>query len=191
VTQTFQIPYRPSSDTRHCPSGEQWYNPRNGQCYTGLAVPITFDFSHQNINTQKISTPGQVVVGIAFNTTSAGPHPLGNKPCRSTAPGCPYDSLNVSTDGDVYTSAGSSSSLIDPNGVFFNYISTANACNTSTAPGVLEDDTMPTNGEPAAEFCWTGFHPELQITAHCGDAGNAACPSVVGGQSVPTPSGDD
>ena len=114
---------------------------------------------------------------------------MGAQPCNSTPQGCPYDSLNVSTDGDVFFGSGSASSVIDPNGVFFNYILTANACNPSTRPGVLEDDTVPNNGEPATELCFTGYHPQLQIRAHCGDAGNAACPSVVGGESVPLPPG--
>src|SRR5437762_7043102 len=36
VTQTFKMPYRPSSDTVHC-DGTQWYNPQDGNCYHGLA----------------------------------------------------------------------------------------------------------------------------------------------------------
>jgi hypothetical protein len=185
VTQTFQIPYRPSSNTVRCASGQQWYSSKDGQCYHGLAVPITFDFA-----SKKISLPSQIVVGVAFNTTSAGPHPLGPLPCRSTAQGCPYDSLNVSTDGDVFFAAGATSggsptaaSVIDPNGIFFNYISTANACNKATMTGVLADDTVPNNGEPATELCFTGLHPELNIRMNCGKEDQPRCPSLIGGQA--------
>lgn len=177
VTQTFDIPYRPSSDTAHCPSGQQWYNPRDGQCYHGLATPITFDFGSKHL-----ALPSQIVVGVSFNTSDAGPHPLGALPCRSKSQGCPYDSLNVSTDGLVFFPTGAASSVIDPNGIFFNYISTANACNPSgVTPGALVDDTVPNNGEPATELCFTGYHPELEIRAKCGDDHGTVCSRVVGG----------
>jgi hypothetical protein len=186
VTQTFQIPYRPSSDSVDCPSGQQWYNPKDGRCYHGFASPITFDFTNK-----EIVLPSQIVVGIAFNSTHYGPSPLGEgKPCFSTGQGCPYDSLNVSTDGTVFfganaTSGGSptAASVIDPNGIFFNYV-TNTGCGTAT-PGTLEDDTLPNNGEPTTETCFTGYHPQLQIMAHCGDDHNAACPAVVGGNNPP------
>jgi hypothetical protein len=185
LTQTFQIPYRPSSDIAHCPSGEQWFNTKDNQCYHGLAVPITFNFDHQNI-----SLPSKIVVGIAFNTTDAGPSPLGPQSCSTTTQGCPYDSLNISTYGDVFFNFDGAlplaSSVIDPNGIFVNYITAANACNLATTPGVLQDDTVPTNGEPATEKCFTGYHPELEIQAKCahdsnGHNGNATCPSSLGG----------
>jgi hypothetical protein len=152
VTQTFDIPYRPSSDAMHCQDAEHWYDPKDGKCYHGLAVPITFDFTKKHI-----SLPSQIVVGIAFNTTTAGPAPIGPRPCNATSQGCPYDSLNVSADGDVFfqaftaTTGGSptAASVIDPNGVFVNYISlAAGSCNPATTPGVFEDDTLPNNGSP-------------------------------------------
>jgi hypothetical protein len=182
VTQTFQIPYRPSSDTVHCPDGMHWYSERDNTCYHGIAVPITFDLASQHI-----SLPSQIVVGIAYNTTTAGPAPIGPRPCNLTSQGCPYDSLNISTDGDVFFGAGATSggsptaaSVIDPNGFFFNYWSNT-GCHTAT-PGVFEDDTLPANGEPAAETCFTGYHPELIIRAKCGADGEPRCPAVIGGQ---------
>jgi hypothetical protein len=181
TTQTFSIPYRPSSDTAHCPSGQQWYNPNTGQCYHGLAHPIAFDFGKQ-----KLTLPSQIVVGISFNSTHYGPVPLGEtQACFHTTQGCFYDSLNVSTDGSVFfganaTSGGSptASSVLDPNGIFFNYyINTG--CGAAT-PGTLQDDTLPNNGEPATEACFTGYHPELRIEAQCKGDG-PACPATVGG----------
>jgi hypothetical protein len=195
VTKTFQIPYRPSADPAHCPGGTHWYNAADQTCYNGIATPITFDFSNQHIAIPaNPATPAQaagIVVGISYNTTSAGPSPIGPKPCTSTVQGCPYDSLNVSTDGTVffgqrgnpaqyYTPTGAS--VIDPNGIFFRYISTANACNKATTLGVFEDDTLPANGEPSTETCFTGYHPELIIRAQCGADGEPRCPAIIGGQ---------
>lgn len=184
VTQTFQIPYRPSSDTVHCPSGEQWYDPRTKQCNRGLAAPIAFDLSYQHL-----TLPGQVLIGVAYDTTHYGPHPIGaTAACYHTTQGCPYDSLNVSTDGTVFfgafppgaTSGGTpnASSVIDPNGVFFNYYVNT-GCGTAK-PGVFEDDTLPNNGEPKTETCFTGYHPQIRIWARCGTDGLALCPPVIG-----------
>jgi len=189
-TTTFQIPYRPSSDPVHCGAGgtpggdgKKWYSSSDNRCYHGLAVPIVFDFTDQ----PPVSLPSRVAIGISFNTTTAGPAPLGPKPCSSTGAGCPYDSLNVSAYGDVFSNFDGglpvSSSVIDPNGIFFNYISPANACNKSIATGIFQDDTVPNNGEPATETCFTGNHPELEIRAECGRPGEPRCPAITGGKA--------
>lgn len=183
VTQAFQIPYRPSSDTAHCPDGQHWFSSATGQCYHGIAAPITFDFSGKNL-----SLPGQIAIGVSFSTSDAGPSPLGARPCRATVQGCPYDSLNVSADGSVFfqaytaTTGGkpTASSVIDPNGVFVNYLA-GTGCGAAT-PGVFQDDTTPNNGEPSTENCWTGLHPQLTVRAKCGDDEGPFCPAVVGGQ---------
>jgi hypothetical protein len=193
VTNTFQIPYRPSSDTVHCPDGMRWYDVKDQTCYHGLATPITFDFANQHIAIPaNPATPAQaagIVVGISFDTTNAGPSPIGPKPCSSTVQGCPYDSLNVSTDGTVFFGqrdttpayfTPSGASVIDPNGIFFNYILNT-GCGTA-APGVFEDDTLAANGEPSTEACFTGYHPELIIRAQCGADGEPRCPAIIGGQ---------
>ena len=186
VTQTFDIPYRPSSDTGHC-DGTAWFNPKDGNCYHGLAKAITFDFSGK-----KLSLPSQVLVGVAFNSTHYGPSPLGEgKSCFHTTQGCPYDSLNVSTDGDVFFGFGSASSVLDPNGIFFNWVSTANACNAATPTGTFADDTVPNNGEPATENCFTGQHPELIVRAKCGSDDQALCPAVIGGNAKVDDDGND
>ena len=180
VAQTFDIPYRPSSDTVHC-DGTAWFNPKDGQCYHGLAKAITFDFAGKHL-----SLPSQILVGIAFNSTHYGPSPLGeSKACFHTPQGCPYDSLNVSTDGDVFFGSGTASSVRDPNGIFFNYVINSgppNTCNATTPTGTLADDTTPSNGEPATETCFTGYHPELIIRAKCGADDQPLCPAVIGGQ---------
>jgi hypothetical protein len=186
LTQTFQIPYRPSEDLVHCPKGHSWYSKQDDQCYTGLATPITFDFSDQ-----QISLPSQIAIGVAFNTTTAGPEPLGARPCTATAEGCPYDSLNISTHGDVFFNFDDAlpvaSSVIDPNGIFVNNIGPGecNPAATAPSPGMFLDDTRPDNGEPVIETCWTGYHPEFKISAFCGTGGLPRCPSLIGGSTSP------
>jgi hypothetical protein len=165
VTQTFDIPYRPSSDTA-CPDHKAWYSTADGTCDHGIAVPITFDFS-----SQKVPLPSEVIVGVAFNTSHYGPSPLGEQSCYATDAGCPYDALNVSTYGAVYYPPAGTlvSSIFDLNGIFVNYTSAANSCSGSATPEVLADDTP----------CNTDWHPELEIKAHCGGSG-LPCPSHIG-----------
>jgi len=40
--------------------------------------------------------PDKVIVGVAYNTTHYGYHPVGESaPCYTSSGGCPYDALNV------------------------------------------------------------------------------------------------
>jgi hypothetical protein len=80
-TQTFNIPYRPSSGT--CPSDTTaWLDATTNTCNHGLLTPITFNFSSQDF-----VLPSTLVYGIEFNTTDYGTP-------KTNVPG-PYDSLNV------------------------------------------------------------------------------------------------
>jgi len=90
VTQTFNIPYRPSADPTDCPSAPStWYDATDGQCYNGLATNVTFNLSN-------VTVPDSVIYGVAFNTSDYGTNPYGdNTACHSTPQGCGYDSLNV------------------------------------------------------------------------------------------------
>ncbi|HUJ15401.1 MAG TPA: DUF11 domain-containing protein, partial [Thermoanaerobaculia bacterium] len=81
MTQTFAIPWRPNDDLVNCSPG-QWFNAANSTCYTGVAFPITFDFTSMNI-----TLPDQIIYGIAFNTET-----FGNPPLNQSGP---YISLNV------------------------------------------------------------------------------------------------
>jgi hypothetical protein len=150
-TQSFALPYRPSANTKNC-TGGAWYDPRAQSCYNGLAVPITFDLSSSNV-----ALPSQIIVGIQYNTSDYGPNPIGDSaPCHATTQGCFYDSLNISTDSNngFYQAVGS---VLDVDGIFVNYTSAANACSTSATTGVFGLDATP--------GCWTGYHPEIQVTA--------------------------
>lgn len=77
VTQTFAIPWRPEADAT-CPGGTAW-RASDGNCYNGFAFTVAFDFTG-------ITVPGQIIYGLAFNTTTWGSNPTGQ-------PG-PYESLN-------------------------------------------------------------------------------------------------
>jgi hypothetical protein len=78
MTQTFDIPYRPSAD----PScGTRWKD-TDGSCFNGLATQITFDFIGD-----ELALPDEVIYGVTYNTNTSGPSPLGV--------GGPYDSLNI------------------------------------------------------------------------------------------------
>jgi hypothetical protein len=94
ATATFDIPFRPSanpaicSDTSKYPTSAtaaeaplRWYDQATNTCNFGFAVPITFDFSSQNI-----MLPSRVIYGLAYNTLNHGYEPM-------TVHG-PYDSLN-------------------------------------------------------------------------------------------------
>jgi hypothetical protein len=69
------IPWRPEASAG---CGTAWLA-SDGQCYSGLATEVTFDFA-------SFTAPGQVIYGLSFNTETHGSNPIG-------APG-PYNSLN-------------------------------------------------------------------------------------------------
>jgi hypothetical protein len=81
-TITFNIPFRPSEDDVHCTGGSlgRWFSTADNACYTGLAIPETFDFTGQGI-----VLPEQVIWGVAYNTTHSGYHPYGTATAASPA----------------------------------------------------------------------------------------------------------
>jgi hypothetical protein len=162
ATETFDVPFRPSSDGVNCGpaaggDGEAWYSPKDKTCYHGIAFPIVFDFSKQS----DITVPASVIVGVQYNTSDYGPTPQRPQPCNSlTAPdndNCPYDSLNISTDSGGEATPPTNTvyvgSFLDPNSIFVNYTSSANACPGNTVTGSFAIDYG----------CWAGFHPEIQV----------------------------
>lgn len=99
VTDTFDIPFRPSWDSVNCtaagqtpatdiPFGGTWYDPVLDACVHGYAFNITFDFSGMGI-----TLPDEVIFGVAYNTAHYGDPPLGTSG--------PYSSLNVSVTVDA------------------------------------------------------------------------------------------
>jgi hypothetical protein len=97
-TQTFSIPFRPSSDNVNCVGGA-WRQTSTGLCFNGLATNVTFDLSSLNV-----VLPDAVVFGVVYNTTHYGPAPIGQgAPCFSASGGCGYDALNVALSPSVAT----------------------------------------------------------------------------------------
>lgn len=87
-TQTFGIPFRPSTDAR-C-GGGAWYSEADQTCYNGFAHEITFKLGGH------VTLPDEVIWTVAYNTTHSGYDPIGDSTdCYATAQGCGYDSLNV------------------------------------------------------------------------------------------------
>jgi hypothetical protein len=150
-TRTFSLPYRPSADPARCPTAPgKWFSVPDQTCYNGFAVPIAFDLSDLHV-----AVPAKVIVGLAYNTTHFGYQPIGESaPCFTSSGGCPYDSLNVSSDG-----AGARiGSVIDPNGIFINYAFPSSYCQPHIDQGnVIQLDTGP--------GCWTGFHPQIEVVS--------------------------
>jgi hypothetical protein len=90
-------------------------------------------------------------VTVAFNTTHHDAVPVGESAaCFTSSGGCPYDSLNISTDGP----GGAIGTVLDDNGIFVNYTLPNNACSLGTVvTGTLADDTP----------CNTDYHPQIQV----------------------------
>ena len=162
LTLTFNIPYRPSANAA-CTgmAAGDWLNSADGICYTGLANKITFDFKGQNI-----FLPDQIMVGVTFNTTSAGYNPIGPSACSGTPQGCPYDSLNVSADTTAQTATVGGGIVfigtpIDPNGIYVNYIMPGSGCGPPSPASMGNAFLLDTP-------CWgvaTGgpYHPEIMV----------------------------
>jgi len=155
ITQTFNIPYRPSSDPAKCHGDTQtWFNKKDGNCYHGFATPISVNFSGMHI---PIPASNTLIVTVAYNTTHYGPVPVGESAaCYTASGGCPYDSLNISTDSNDfnYQAIGT---VLDLDGIFVNYTLPGNSCTGTAAPGLALD---------TSSGCWTGFHPEIQVQAN-------------------------
>ena len=89
VTQTFNIPFRPSANNKKCtgPDLGKWFHA--GTCFKGKATKVTF-------NLTGVKLPSKAIVSVAFNTTNYGAAPVSPKPCNAFNPErCPYNSLNV------------------------------------------------------------------------------------------------
>jgi hypothetical protein len=154
VTRIQNIPYRPSADPTNCPGSPpspatKWFNPSNitspgGACQNGISTVLTFTFAIPGA--VPVTLPDQVLWTVAFNTTHYGAMPVGEgAACFSSAPGCPYDSLNVGAT--TYPGAPYAGTDIDLDGVFINSANPALYCGLPS--GVLG----------LATPCWPGETP--------------------------------
>ena len=144
MTQTFDIPYRPSA-SESC-SGGEWSD--GTQCWNGLATPVTFDATGSGV-----IWPDKVIVSLAYDTTHYGAHPYGEATaCFQSDGGCGYDSLNVGLVGDA-PSVGSQPTPAD-------------AYQSSTFSGAYCDSGAGGTGTFRRDAgCWTGFQPAFEVAA--------------------------
>jgi hypothetical protein len=153
-TQTFAIPYRPTSDPVHCDS-TAWYNGQG--CFHGVAANITFDFSSMHV-----LLPNDVIYGVQYNTSGYGPHPYGYSTACATAGNCPYDSLNVGLSPQVNVG-----SQVFPGTAYQDSVTGGQYCDGGTGgTGAFRLDS-PSNA------CWAGYVPAVQFTAS--SSGNVTC----------------
>jgi hypothetical protein len=99
VTETFNIPYRPSANNKLCtpnPEGAVGYS---AECFHGKTFKIAFK--------PAVTLPSKAILSIAYNTTNYGEKPVGPAACSLFHPSrCGYDSLNVGLEEGAGTSAG-------------------------------------------------------------------------------------
>lgn len=168
ATESFNMPYRPSSNFVDCPASAseasggyyQWYNANTQTCQDGIDFPITFDLSPQGVK-----LPSEIIVTFAYNTSDYGPSPLGDSTaCHSTPAGCFYDSLNISGAAGVAAFPGAVlapnvGSVLNVNGIFAEFPNAdAALCGTGTLPA----NTLALDASPG---CYTGNHPMIEVTA--------------------------
>jgi hypothetical protein len=88
VTQTFNIPFRPSAN-HNCTGAQKGEWMHAGTCFNGKATKITFSLTG-------VTLPTDSILSVAYNTTNYGAAPVGPAPCDAFSPSrCGYDSLNV------------------------------------------------------------------------------------------------
>jgi hypothetical protein len=152
-TKTFMINYRPSANPRCVGSAYSaggFIGKPDGYCDEGLSQTISW-----NVKRPVTSLPSQVIVTLAYNTSTSGYSPYGtNTPCYTSSGGCGYDGLNVSADGN----GGPIGSPIDPNGVQVYYTNSSDYTNygcTTYNPNYTVQDSS---------GCWAGYHPDIEVT---------------------------
>jgi hypothetical protein len=154
VTQTFNIPYRPSANLKKC-SGESagaWS--KGGECFNGKATKITF-------NLTGVKLPSKAILSVAYSTSDYGSAPKRPAPCNTFNPSrCGYDSLNVGltepaneeSPEPVNPSVGSDPL---PN---YTYINSKWAAQYEPEPHGTVGTFSLANG-------WTGYQPLFKVTA--------------------------
>jgi hypothetical protein len=164
-TQTFSIPYRPSSDPVHCDA--QTWSDGHGNCYHGIAANITFDFASMHV-----LLPNKVIYGVQYNTSGYGPNPYGYATaCNATSAGCPYDSLNVGLGPTVNVG-----SEPFPGTAYQDSVTGGQYCDGGAGgTGTFRLDSP---GSP----CWAGFVPAVQFSAT--SSGNQSCNGTIGATTM-------
>jgi hypothetical protein len=134
-TETFTMPYRPSSDG--CGGDPTAYTAVDTSCNHGIAFPISFSFNGTTL-------PDNVIIGVAYNTSHYGSDPIGTTG--------PYDSLNVGTAGAPTVGT----ALPTANDAYQNSTWNGAYCdNGVSGTGTFRLDAG----------CWTGYLPAFTVTA--------------------------
>jgi len=143
VTQTFNIPFRPSADAA---CGDGRWSPNGGvNCYNGFATPIVF-------NTSGVLLPDKVIVSVAYNTSHYGNPAIGeNTACYTSSGGCGYDSLNVA--------------LTAPPSVGSDPVADSAYVNSGWAGEYCDTNTTILNTFRLDPGCWIGYQPAIKIEA--------------------------
>jgi hypothetical protein len=179
-TQTFKIPFRPSTDSANCaasgtlhtdasgnPSdGKQWFD--GTYCDHGLAHNISWDLGGRSL-----TLPNKVIVAVMYNTSDEGYQPIGSGAfCHAT--GCGYDSLNVA----LVPNAPFVGTDPLPNDAYLSSISGGWYCDGGLGGlglGIFRLDTGCDN--------WTGYRPAIQVDTYplqTGPAGPAGADGATG-----------
>jgi Collagen triple helix repeat (20 copies) len=132
-TQTFEIPFRPTSDPSCASKGSDAdaFTASNGNCQHGLPDTVTFDLGGYHVH-----LPNTVIITVAYNTDVAGPDPSGSS-------ASPLNALNVGL-----TPADPSVGSDEQNTVFETVISSQWLGRSSGPYNVLAPDvSVPSTGD--------------------------------------------
>ncbi len=149
VTQTFNMPYRPTA-SRHCTTGEAKGGYAPPACYHGRLFKVTF-----KLPATVVLPPEKAIVTVAYNTSDYGASPQRPQPCDATEAGCPYDSLNVAVKETAEGNPAIGSYPIE-NEVFVNSKWSEMYCGNALAIEKLG----------ASGPCWPKEQPVLSVKAY-------------------------
>ncbi|HXP28240.1 MAG TPA: hypothetical protein VN804_00665 [Solirubrobacteraceae bacterium] len=145
VTETFNIPFRPSANNKLCapnPEGAVGYS---AECFHGKVFKATF--------TSGVTLPSKVILSIAYNTSNYGEKPVGPAACSAFVPSrCGYDSLNVGLEEGAGASTGKQPL---PNYTYMN----------STFAAKYGAEPHGTIGTFSLANEWTGEQPIFEVKA--------------------------
>ncbi len=153
VTQTFNIPYRPSA-SKQCTGENAGKWSKGGECFNGKAVTESFSL-------MGVTLPAKAILSIAYNTTNYGAAPIGPKPCGAFNPSrCAYDALNV---GVTEPANEESPEPVNPS-VGSDPLPAYDYVNSSWG-AMYEPEPHGTVGTFSKANGWTGYQPLFKVSA--------------------------